>query len=70
MTAFHVDLGDLAGELIAVDGFAVEPIRGKRFSVAVAQRLDIRVTLPPGASANPRLSPSPRARPTASARSA
>jgi FtsP/CotA-like multicopper oxidase with cupredoxin domain len=53
MSAFHVGLGALDGELIAVDGFAIEPIRGRSFPVAVAQRLDIRVTLPPGAGAYP-----------------
>jgi FtsP/CotA-like multicopper oxidase with cupredoxin domain len=53
MSNFHVELGQLAGELIAVDGFAVEPVRGSRFPAAVAQRLDIRVTLPPGSGAYP-----------------
>jgi FtsP/CotA-like multicopper oxidase with cupredoxin domain len=53
MSAFHIGLGALDGELIAVDGFAVEPIRGRNFPVAVAQRLDIRVSLPPGAGAYP-----------------
>ena len=53
MSAFHVGLGALEGELIAVDGFAVAPIRGHEFPVAVAQRLDIRVSLPPGPGAYP-----------------
>ena len=53
MSAFHVGLGALDGELIAVDGFEVEPIRGRTFPVAVAQRLDIRVSLPPGPGAYP-----------------
>jgi len=53
MSAFHVGLGALEGELIAVDGFEVEPIRGRSFPAAVAQRLDIRVSLPPGAGAYP-----------------
>jgi FtsP/CotA-like multicopper oxidase with cupredoxin domain len=53
MSAFHVGLGALDGELIAVDGFEVEPIRGHEFPVAVAQRLDIRVSLPPGPGAYP-----------------
>src|SRR5271170_5949257 len=48
MSAFHVGLGALDGELIAVDGFQVEPIRGRSFPAAVAQRLDIRLSLPPG----------------------
>ena len=53
MSNFHVDLGQLDGDLIAVDGFEVAPIRDRRFPVAVAQRLDIRLTLPPGAGAYP-----------------
>jgi FtsP/CotA-like multicopper oxidase with cupredoxin domain len=53
MSAFHVGLGALDGELIAVDGFAIEPIRGRSFPVAVAQRLDIRVSVPSGAGAYP-----------------
>jgi FtsP/CotA-like multicopper oxidase with cupredoxin domain len=53
MSAFHVGLGALDGELIAVDGFEVAPIRGRTFPLAVAQRLDIRVSLPPGAGAYP-----------------
>ena len=53
MSNFHIDLGRLEGDLIAVDGFEVAPIRDRRFPVAVAQRLDIRVTLPPGPGAYP-----------------
>ena len=53
MSNFHIDLGGLEGDLIAVDGFEVAPIRDRRFPVAVAQRLDIRVTLPPGPGAYP-----------------
>jgi FtsP/CotA-like multicopper oxidase with cupredoxin domain len=53
MSAFHLDLGALEGELIAVDGFEVVPTRGRRFPIAVAQRLDIRLAIPPGAGAHP-----------------
>ena len=53
MSAFHVALGALEGELIAVDGFEIEPVRGRTFPVAVAQRLDIRLRLPPGPGAYP-----------------
>ena len=53
MSAFHVGLGGLDGELIAVDGFAIAPIRGRKFPVAVAQRLDIRLELPAGSGAYP-----------------
>jgi FtsP/CotA-like multicopper oxidase with cupredoxin domain len=48
-----VDLGGLEGELIAVDGNAVEPVRGKLFPLAIAQRADIRITLPREAGAWP-----------------
>src|ERR1700730_11611388 len=53
MSAFHVDLGPLDGELIAVDGFRVAPVAGKRFPIAVAQRLDIRLTIPRAAATYP-----------------
>src|SRR5262249_32366866 len=53
LSAFHVDLGQLDGELIAVDGFEVEPLAGKRFPIAVAQRLDIRLAIPREAAAYP-----------------
>jgi FtsP/CotA-like multicopper oxidase with cupredoxin domain len=53
MSAFHVDLGQLEGELIAVDGFEVEPVAGNRFSIAVAQRLDICLAIPREAAAYP-----------------
>ena len=53
MSAFHVRLGALQGELIAVDGRPIAPIRAGRFPVAVAQRLDIRLNLPPGPGAYP-----------------
>lgn len=53
MSAYHVDLGALSGDLIAVDGFSVRPITGQRFPIAVAQRLDILVNLPRGPAAFP-----------------
>src|SRR6202035_5442326 len=37
MSAYYLDLGRLEGDLIAVDGIPVEPVRGYN----VAQRLDI-----------------------------
>jgi FtsP/CotA-like multicopper oxidase with cupredoxin domain len=48
-----IDLGQLSGELIAVDGKAVRQVTGSRFPLAVAQRADIRVTLPNSAGAWP-----------------
>ena len=53
MSAYHIDLGQLEGELIAVDGFLVTPITGRSFPVAVAQRLDIRVGIPRDSGAYP-----------------
>jgi FtsP/CotA-like multicopper oxidase with cupredoxin domain len=45
-TNFFVDLGSLDGELIATDGMAVHPLRGRRFPLAIAQRIDLRIQLP------------------------
>ncbi len=53
MSAYHIDLGQLEGELNAVDGHAVVPFKGHRFPAASAQRLDIKLTLPPGDGAYP-----------------
>jgi FtsP/CotA-like multicopper oxidase with cupredoxin domain len=53
MSAFHVDLGALDGELIAVDGFPIAPVAARRFLIAVAQRLDIRLAIPRAAAAYP-----------------
>jgi FtsP/CotA-like multicopper oxidase with cupredoxin domain len=53
MSAFHVDLGPLDGELIAVDGFRVAPVVARRFPIAVAQRLDIRLAIPRAPAAYP-----------------
>jgi FtsP/CotA-like multicopper oxidase with cupredoxin domain len=53
MSAFHIDLGALNGELIAVDGFLVAPVTARRFPIAVAQRLDIRLTTPRAPAAYP-----------------
>ena len=55
MSAYHFGFGALDGELIAVDGIEIAPVRGRRFPIAVAQRLDIRVTLPRGPGAYPLL---------------
>src|SRR5438445_7164336 len=53
MSAFHVDLGPLDGELIAVDGFRIAPVVARRFPMAVAQRLDIRLAIPRAPAAYP-----------------
>ncbi len=52
-TNVWVELGEIEGEIIAVDGHMVRPIKGKRFPLAVAQRADIRLTLPSGSGAWP-----------------
>ena len=44
-TNFVLDLGSLQGELVAVDGRPVHPMPGRRFGIAMAQRLDIRLRL-------------------------
>ncbi|MCI0735008.1 MAG: multicopper oxidase family protein [Beijerinckiaceae bacterium] len=53
MSNYHIDLGQVEGELAAVDGHPVLPVRGRFFPAAVAQRLDIRLALPPGPGAYP-----------------
>ena len=50
---FWIDLGDIEGALVAVDGNGIYPVKGRRFPLAIAQRADIRLTLPPGNGAWP-----------------
>jgi FtsP/CotA-like multicopper oxidase with cupredoxin domain len=45
-TQFWVDLGALSGTVVAVDGHPVRPLRGSRFPLAMAQRLDVLIDLP------------------------
>jgi len=52
-TNFWIDLDRLEGRLVAVDGMPVEPITGRLFEFAIAQRLDIVVELPPSEGAWP-----------------
>src|SRR5260370_24670898 len=54
-TNFVIDLGAIDGELIAVDGQPIVPVRGGKFPIAMAQRLDIRLALPAGGGAFPLL---------------
>jgi FtsP/CotA-like multicopper oxidase with cupredoxin domain len=44
-TNMWIDLGQLAGELIAVDGNAVAPVAGSLFPLAIAQRADVRIKI-------------------------
>jgi FtsP/CotA-like multicopper oxidase with cupredoxin domain len=52
-TNFFIDLGPLSGELIATDGIPVKPVRGSRFPLAIAQRIDVRLELPRAGGAFP-----------------
>src|SRR6202049_4200218 len=45
-TQFWIDLGALTGTVVAVDGHPVRPVRGSRFPLAMAQRLDVLMDLP------------------------
>ncbi|MCC3305701.1 multicopper oxidase family protein [Sneathiella sp. HT1-7] len=48
---YTIDLGSLDGTLVAVDGNPVEPLIGKTFPLAIAQRADIMLELPSDGSA-------------------
>jgi FtsP/CotA-like multicopper oxidase with cupredoxin domain len=52
-TNFWIDLGAVEGTLVAVDGNPVQPVAGRLFPLAVAQRADILVRLPADGSAVP-----------------
>lgn len=43
---FRIDLGAVQARLVAVDGWAVQPVTGTTFPIAVAQRLDLAIDLP------------------------
>jgi FtsP/CotA-like multicopper oxidase with cupredoxin domain len=45
-TNFMLDLGPLSGSLTDVDGRPIVPVIGSRFPLAIAQRADVRFTLP------------------------
>ncbi|MCC6470196.1 MAG: multicopper oxidase family protein [Alphaproteobacteria bacterium] len=45
-TAFIIDAGALSAQAIAVDGNPVRPVPGRRFPLAMGQRLDLVLTLP------------------------
>lgn len=52
-TNFTIDLGDLQGELVAVDGHRVTPLKAKTFPLSMAQRADIFVDIPKNGGAFP-----------------
>lgn len=43
---FWINLGNLNGKLVAVDGQAITPLTGSRFELAIGQRADILLTIP------------------------
>src|SRR6266851_2273087 len=45
-TQFWVDLGELSGTVVAVDGHRVRPLPVTRLPLAIAQRLDVLIELP------------------------
>jgi FtsP/CotA-like multicopper oxidase with cupredoxin domain len=45
-TAFVIDAGALAAEAVAVDGNPVAPVKGRRFPLAMGQRLDLMLAMP------------------------
>ncbi len=52
-TAFVIDTGALEATLIEVDGQPVAPVTGRRFPVAMGQRIDLRLTIPAEGGAFP-----------------
>lgn len=50
---YFIDLGKLKGQLTAVDAAPIKSLTGSRFQIAIGDRLDIFVTLPPGEGAYP-----------------
>jgi FtsP/CotA-like multicopper oxidase with cupredoxin domain len=53
VTNFFIDTGGLEAEILAVDGKPVEPLRGNFFQLGLAQRIDLRVTIPAAGGAFP-----------------
>ena len=52
-TGFTIDLGNLPGDLVAVDGQPIVPVPGRRFPLSMGQRADIRVSVPKEGGAFP-----------------
>lgn len=52
-TAFHVDLGALRGEIVAVDGQPVGALPARRIPLAIGQRVDLAVRIPSRGGAFP-----------------
>ena len=45
-TNFFINLGELEGSAIAVDGSRIHPLQDRQFELGIAQRIDILVTIP------------------------
>lgn len=45
-TVFWIDTGAVEATLVAVDGEPVQPLTGRRFGLAMAQRIDLLIDLP------------------------
>lgn len=52
-TVFWIDTGAVDAQLVAVDGEPVQPLTGRRFGLAMAQRIDLLIDLPAGEGAFP-----------------
>ena len=52
-TVFWIDTGTVDARLVAVDGEPVQPLVGRRFGLAMAQRIDLLLDLPAGEGAFP-----------------
>lgn len=53
MTSFWIDLGQISGRLVAVDGEPCQPYTSTRFGFAPGQRLDIEIDMPADGTALP-----------------
>ena len=52
-TNFWINTGNLSGKAIAADGNSIHPINNNKFQIALAQRMDIEVTIPKNGGAFP-----------------
>ena len=52
-TNFMIDLGNVEGTVLSVDGNPVAPLQVRQFPIAIAQRVDIRVRMPADGTALP-----------------
>src|SRR5262249_24550125 len=50
---FFIDLGKLEGEVIAIDGSDIQPIKSSSFQIGIAQRIDLLLQIPAGSGSYP-----------------